>query len=147
MSPERKDPTSPLEWLRRARSNFARSKADRNIPDVLYEDLCFDAQQTAEKAVKAVLIHRGVPFPRTHDIIALLTLVQNSTLEVPGEIREAGALTGYAVQARYPGPAEEVTLEEYEHAVELAERVLEWATAIIRPESGVENEAGGQEVK
>jgi HEPN domain-containing protein len=133
MPPEKKDPTSPLEWLRRARSNFARSKADRNIPEVLLEDLCFDAQQAAEKAAKAVLVHRGTAFPRTHDIAALLTIVQNSGIEVPGEIREAAALTEYAVQARYPGPAEEVTLGEYKRAVELAEAVLKWATDLIQP--------------
>ena len=33
------------------------------IPDVDLEDLCFDAQQAAEKAVKAVFIHRGESFP------------------------------------------------------------------------------------
>jgi hypothetical protein len=40
-------------WLRRARSNLARAKQDK--PDeVLFEDLCFDAQQAVEKALKAL---------------------------------------------------------------------------------------------
>jgi len=56
MPPERRDPTDPAEWLRRARSNLARAKADRNLADVLYEDLCFDAQQAAEKAIKGLLV-------------------------------------------------------------------------------------------
>ncbi len=29
---------------------------------VYLEDLCFDAQQAAEKAIKAVLIARSIPF-------------------------------------------------------------------------------------
>jgi len=29
-------------------------------PDVYLEDLCFDAQQAAEKAIKSVFIHRGL---------------------------------------------------------------------------------------
>ena len=37
------------EWLRRAKSNMARAKAGRVAPDILYEDLCYDAQQAVEK--------------------------------------------------------------------------------------------------
>jgi hypothetical protein len=36
MPPKRRDPTDPLEWLRRARSNLARAKADRTLPEILY---------------------------------------------------------------------------------------------------------------
>lgn len=71
MPPKRRDPTDPLEWLRRARSNLARAKADRTLPEILYEDLCFDAQQAAEKAIKAVLIQRRVAFSKTHAIMDL----------------------------------------------------------------------------
>ena len=44
------------------------------VPDVLFEDLCFDAQQAAEKALKAVLISGGRRFPKTHDLTELLHL-------------------------------------------------------------------------
>jgi len=52
MPPKRKAPDDPLEWLNRARSNLARAKADIRLSDVYLEDLCFDAQQAAEKAIK-----------------------------------------------------------------------------------------------
>lgn len=55
--PPNRDPTQAAEWLRRACSNLARARADRSVPEALYEDLCFDAQQAAEKAIKAV---RGI---------------------------------------------------------------------------------------
>lgn len=113
MPPKRRDPTDPSEWLRRARSNLARAKADRTLPEILYEDLCFDAQQAAEKAIKAVLVHRKVPFPKTHAIIDLLTLLQESGYEVPEEIRQCGILTEYAVESRYPGVFEEVLQTDY----------------------------------
>ena len=41
-------PDDPQEWLNRARSNLALAK--NRIPDVYIEDLCFEAQQAAEKA-------------------------------------------------------------------------------------------------
>ena len=72
MPPEYRDPTNPMEWLRRARSNLARARADRDVDNVLYEDLCFDAQLAAEKVEKALLVKQQIPFPKTHDIINLL---------------------------------------------------------------------------
>lgn len=131
MPPERRDATHAAEWLRRARSNLARAMAGRSTPEVLYEDLCFDAQQAAEKAIKALLVHRQVAFPRTHAISDLLTILEGSGVDVPAEIREAAALTGYAVEARYPGLSEEVTEGEYVEALALAERVVRWAESWI----------------
>jgi HEPN domain-containing protein len=72
MPRKRPSPIDPKEWLRRARSNLARAK--NRIPEVCLEDLCFDAQQAAEKAVKAVCIHRRVVFPFTHELARLLTV-------------------------------------------------------------------------
>jgi len=132
MPPKRRDPTDPLEWLRRARSNLARAKADRTLPEILYEDLCFDAQQAAEKAIKAVLIQRRVAFPKTHAIMDLLTLLQESGYAVSAGIRQCGALTEYAVESRYPGVFEEVLQADYAEAVELAERVVRWAESVIQ---------------
>jgi HEPN domain-containing protein len=60
MSPKRFPPDDPREWLNRARSNLAR--AGDPVPGVYLEDLCFDAQQAAEKAIKAVIIARGERF-------------------------------------------------------------------------------------
>ena len=46
-------------WIDRAKSSLAISKIklDENI---LYEDLCFQAQQAAEKAIKGLLIFYNV---------------------------------------------------------------------------------------
>lgn len=82
MPPERWDPTDPVTWLRRARSDLALASGDRALADVLYEDLCFHAQQAAEKAIKAVLVHRQVAFPRTHAIVDLLTLASRAGVEL-----------------------------------------------------------------
>ena len=135
MPPELRDPGDPAEWLRRARSNLAKAKAG-DMPDVLYEDLCFDAQQASEKAIKALLVRQQAVFPRTHAIGELLTLVQQSGIEVPSPIRESALLTDYAVVTRYPGSAEDVTRAQYEQAVALAERVVRWADELIAGGSG-----------
>lgn len=38
------------EWLRRAKSNLERARKGKLSEDILYEDLCFDCQQVAEKS-------------------------------------------------------------------------------------------------
>ncbi|MGY4706915.1 HEPN domain-containing protein [Candidatus Bipolaricaulota sp. J31] len=104
------------------RSNLIRAK--HTLEGVYLEDLCFDAQQAAEKAVKTVLIHLGVHFPRTHDLAELLTLVEKAGQPVPERIKRASILTPYAVESRYPGLSESVSEEEYREAVAIAEAVL-----------------------
>ena len=41
-------------------------------------------------------------------------------------------VTRFAVEARYPGDTEPITREEVVHAIQLAERVVEWARVQIR---------------
>lgn len=84
MPPSRFPPDDPREWLRRAASNLVRAKSE--LPGVILEDLCFDAQQAAEKAIKGLLLHFGVGFPYTHDLARLLTLVQQAGLAVPPDV-------------------------------------------------------------
>lgn len=71
--PERYPPEDPREWLNRARSNVLLALAQGE--GIYLEDLCFNAQQTVEKAIKAVLMQRAVEFPYVHDLTQLLTLL------------------------------------------------------------------------
>nr|WP_262917192.1 HEPN domain-containing protein [Salinibacter ruber] len=108
----------------RARSNLIRAR--QRLPNVYLEDLCFDAQQAAEKALKALCIERGIEFPYVHDLARLVTLLQDEGQPVPDAVREAGRLTRYAVLTRYPGLDDPVNEDDYERAVAIAERVVEW---------------------
>ncbi len=97
------------------------------LPGVYLEDLCFDAQQAAEKAIKAVLIARGAVFPPIHDLAGLLTILGQNDEAIPPAIADAARLTRFAVSTRYPGVAEPVTAEEHHRAVAIAEAVVTWA--------------------
>lgn len=118
------------QWMRRAKSNLARAKQAK-LDEVVWEDLCFDAQQAAEKALKAILVVHNVDFPKTHEVAELLRLVEQCGIEVQDELWEAHVLAKYAVETRYPGPAESITEEEYRQAVALADRVVRWAEKIL----------------
>jgi HEPN domain-containing protein len=128
--PESGIPGSPSDWLRRSRSDLALAKVP--LPrGALYEDLCFHAQQAAEKAIKSVYRAEGYEFRYTHDLTELLDGLARNGVPVPKEVREAGDLTNFAWQARYPGPAEPVSEDEYRRAVALAEAVVEWAGKLL----------------
>ncbi len=75
--------------------------------------------------------HLKIQFPKIHDIGELLSLLDQSGEKIPGEIWRVDDLTQYAVETRYPGPAEPVTQKEYREAVKMAERVVKWAEKII----------------
>jgi len=98
---------------------------------VYLEDLCFQAQQAAEKATKEILIALRVQFPYTHDLAELLPLIVQNGQATPEQILEAAKLSDYAVEARYPGLGEPVTHEEYLEAISIAEAVINWAGKII----------------
>jgi HEPN domain-containing protein len=131
MPPERFSPDDPREWLNRARSNLVKAQERPDLHYVYLEDLCFDAQQAAEKAVKAVLIHLNLHFPYVHDLARLLSLVEEAGQVVPDSVKLAAALTDYAVATRYPGPSEPVSVEEYVEAVSLASGVVAWAQSVV----------------
>lgn len=128
--PERHPSTDPREWLNRARSNLA--QAGSRLPGVYLEDLCFDAQQAAEKAIKGVLISRDIEFPYVHDLARLLLILESHGERIPSDLRRVGRLTPYAVATRYPGPGVPVSEAQYLEALEIAETVVNWAEELLR---------------
>ena len=119
-------PGSPTDWLRRARGDLAIAGAP--LPEgAFYEDLCFHAQQAAEKAIKAVYRANDLAFRYTHDLEDLLDGLKREGLSVPQEVEDATDLTEFAWQTRYPGPGEPVPAHEYQAALRQAEAVVAWA--------------------
>jgi HEPN domain-containing protein len=114
MAPGRLPPDDPREWLNRARSSLTLAREGAAFPDIYLEDLCFGAQQAAEKAINAVLLRRGAGFPYVHNLALLLTRVEQAGQAVSEPVRAAAALTAYAVDISYPGPLELVTQKGFE---------------------------------
>lgn len=127
--PERFPPDDPREWLNRAKSNLALAR--NRIPDAYLEDLRFEAQQGAEKAIKAVLIRRSIEFPYVHDLAQLLSLLEEEGVAVPPEVRRAAELTPFAVITRYPGTARPISEQDHERALAIAAAVVEWAVELV----------------
>ena len=118
---------TPGDWLRYAESDLRLARLGRADPQVLPNQVGFHAQQAAEKALKGVLVGRGVEFPKTHHLDELIELVQDVGLVWPFAMDRVEALTPYAVQTRYPGALSEITSVQMDDAIQIADEVLTWA--------------------
>ena len=95
--------TDHQAWVGRAEEDYLLfcSALQRKAP--LVYGATFHAQQCAEKYLKALLVARAQPFPRTHDVAALHDLCIQAVLRIPIEVEQLERLNAYAVQVRYPG--------------------------------------------
>ena len=72
--------TDTARWLRYAEEDLITAETLLRQPHVPPRQACWHAQQSAEKALKAVLISLEIDFPRTHDLNILRNLVPDSWL-------------------------------------------------------------------
>ena len=127
-------PGSPREWLSHAESDLRLAKLAANDPYIIGGQVCFHAQQAAEKSIKAALLCRGIEFPLTHDIEELLKLAEDQGVIIPEEVQEADHLTPYAVETRYPGYLQEITGDDLSNALRIAEQTVSWAKGFLTKE-------------
>ena len=133
---DRPERGSPPDWLRYATSDLRMAEAPPPS-GVLLETLAFHAQQAAEKALKAALLHlTGEEPPFTHSLTRLLNALAPHVRDVPLGYAAAEALTRYAVLTRYPADLGELDEAEWQQAVADARAVLTWAEALINEADG-----------
>jgi len=60
----------------------------------------FQVQQTIEKALKAWLYLLGIEPPFTHDLVSLLKLLEQASIDI-APYRDLARFTDFAVQVRY----------------------------------------------
>jgi len=110
------------EWVTKAESDLrAAIYLLEPRPGQPTDAVCFHAQQCAEKYIKAVLVFRGIDFPKTHDLEKLSALMP-AALRPRLSVEEQRRLAGYAIAARYPGSGE-IPYAEAKRAVAVARRV------------------------
>lgn len=99
MNPDRKQRVlnTPEDWLVHAKSDLKYAQVGRDQDDILPEQVCFHAQQSAEKALKAVLLFKGIPFPLTHNLRALVELLEQNNISLPEELDNLSDLTPYSI--------------------------------------------------
>lgn len=89
---------------------FRKAREDRQVADALLREhprwgatICFHAQQSAEKMLKAYLQWQDRMPPRTHDLLLLRSWCEEYAPAFAGLVEACALLTQYSVEARYPG--------------------------------------------
>ena len=115
-----------LVWARYAEQDWQLAASllrRKQLPTVA---ICFHAQQSAEKYLKALLISQRLEFPKTHDLATLNSLCEHQGILTGFSPRLLALLSDYAVVARYPG--NEPSPEEAQEAVEIARYIRKFAS-------------------
>jgi HEPN domain-containing protein len=85
----------------------------------------FHCQQAAEKSFKALLVWRGIPFRRVHDLEEIGALCVQVEPALAPIVKRAEPLTAYAWKLRYPGEPYEPDVSEAEEGIDIARQVLD----------------------
>ena len=122
-------------WVEKAEEDFLVAELllspDEGCP---FSTVCFHAQQSVEKYVKALLVSRAIAFPKVHDIGELLEL-EPASIEIPLSTEEQEQLTFYATTARYPGEYEPISRGEAEEMVAAAKKLRDAVRAHLPKEA------------
>ena len=110
-------------WLEKARQDLVVARNALLMPEIFPWVICFHAQQAGEKALKAYLMSLGVIPPKTHQLEDLVALASGFDGEILPVSDTAAALTPYAVEARYPEVADQITEEDARQAIKDATEV------------------------
>lgn len=111
------------QWLVYADEDLLLAQHSFSLPSSPpYRLIAYHAQQCAEKCLKAYLVFHLVDFPYTHRIAPLLDLCTEHGAWA-AKVRDAEALSPYAITARYPGEDEAIVESEARRAIEIAERL------------------------
>jgi HEPN domain-containing protein len=118
-------PATVQEWIGKAEADFGTASRElqvRQLPN--YDAVCFHTQQCVEKYLKARLLAADIPFPKIHDLTALLTLLNPVEPEWERFRPALALLTDFAVEVRYPGfSADQEVAEEMYVCTEVRQAV------------------------
>ena len=133
MPPDQRHSKNPNKWIEHAESDLVAAR----MPKIRPGYRCNHAHQAAEKALKALVIARGMKLKYIHSLQALLADLKEDGVEIPPMVEKVRDLDPYGVDARYP--SQEKSSEEFrpEEAVKKAGIALEWAKKeVARAQSG-----------
>ncbi|MDI6769636.1 MAG: HEPN domain-containing protein [Anaerolineales bacterium] len=111
-------------WLRYAHEDLQMAGTILAHETIAYRHVCWLAQQSVEKALKAALTFLQVEFPWWHDLDTLRNLLPDDW-QVKAEFPDLAVLTEWAVEARYPGDWPEASEADARFAAEQARQFWE----------------------
>jgi HEPN domain-containing protein len=113
------------EWIEKSREDLeAARRLIEPTPEPILVPAAFHCQQSAEKALKALLVHEGVTFRKVHDLMYLLDLCQQTQLDEDRLREPLSELAPFAVDERYPTGRTELSTETVDRLLQTATKLL-----------------------
>ena len=115
------------KWVEKAEKDLKVAKREIEEKEPVLEAVLFHSQQAVEKFLKAFLTLHQMKFGRSHDISYLIMLCSKIDEEFKKLFElNVDRLYPKGIEVRYPEIDVEVTKEEAEEAIEIAEKVKEF---------------------
>lgn len=94
--------------------------------------VCYHCQQSAEKAIKTLIIYFGFTnsMPKSHDITLLLDQIKNKVHISDDLYKRAALLTKCGVETRYPNELD-LTEDDANLLINYAEDIYNWVISIV----------------
>jgi len=120
-------------WLTKANHDLQNARIVGAADEGPLDTAIYHCQQTAEKAVKAFLIHLDITPEKTHDIRKLMLEAAVHEPRFDDLLDTAAALTPYAWQTRYPDDLAETypTREEFDEAMQHAQAIYNFVLSLL----------------
>lgn len=110
------------KWLLKANNDLMMIENEFHSENPVTDGICFHAQQSVEKYLKAFLVANQIEFPQTHNIGVILNLCIKVDPDFQG-LRESVTLTRYATGFRYPDDFYIPSIEEANKSFEIAKMI------------------------
>lgn len=117
-------------WFEQAQWDLNAAKL--SIQNGYHEWSCFESQQAAEKAIKAVIVANGIRAPRTHKLSSLIGIVKSVDKKVQEYYFDVKTIQAFTFIARYPflvpnenkSPHNFITSKDAQKCINQAETIL-----------------------
>lgn len=115
-------------WLEYAREDLAHGKLGApHFP----RSATWNFQQAAEKALKAVLLHRGQAIPKSHDVAFILAAIIKVYPSANAIHEEVLTLAELSPAIRYPGDWPALSASDVDGFAAVATTVVAWCARAI----------------
>lgn len=127
------------DWLTFAENDLKTARAA--LGEDVTNNACFNAQQTVEKSLKAVLLANEQEIPKVHDLLFLLERARKHIPDLSKFEEGIRFLNQFYVPMRYPdalpgGAAEGLpSKEESQKAIDYAQEILDFTLSKLGPTS------------
>ncbi len=113
-----------LDWMRYAQDDLIASEHFyKTMEFPIYRVVCFNAQQSVEKYLKAYQLFHDIEIIKTHNLSTLILSLKDFDTQIINFENKCNLLNGYAVQYKYPDDFEDLTNDDAIESIEIAKKI------------------------